>query len=66
MEKHIRCNICRFVRRDPKASDPFWATYECGNPGSEFYRALLNITPAGDQEERVSWNGCPQGERGCV
>jgi hypothetical protein len=41
-----------------------WAAIECGYPCSDYYRALLNVTPGGDTRERVTWGGCPCGERG--
>ena len=39
-----------------------WAAYECGNPDSEYYRALLNITKAGDKLDGITWTGCAWGE----
>ena len=41
-----------------------WAAIQCTNPDSEFHRCLLNITPSGDKQYRVTWGGCPCGERG--
>jgi hypothetical protein len=41
-----------------------WAAFECGNSDSEFYKALLNVTPGGDMQDRITWQGCPCGERG--
>jgi hypothetical protein len=40
-----------------------WKAVECGNPESEYYKALLNVTPNGDKQLRVTWSGCPCGER---
>jgi hypothetical protein len=36
---------------------------ECGNPDSEYHKALLNVTPSGDKQQRITWSGCPCGER---
>jgi len=41
-----------------------WAAIECGNPHSEYYRALLNVTPGGQMRDHITWGGCPCGERG--
>ena len=59
---HIRCSRCRHVREDPEASERDWTAYECGNPASEYYKALLNVRPNGDKQQRVTWGGCPCGE----
>lgn len=40
-----------------------WKAIECGNPVSEYYRGLLNVTSGGDKQTRVTWGGCPLGER---
>jgi hypothetical protein len=42
-----------------------WAAIECGNPDSEYYKALLNVTPGGEMQDRVTWSGCVDGERRC-
>ena len=42
-----------------------WAAIECGCRESEYYKALLNVTPHGDMEETITWKGCSFGERGC-
>jgi hypothetical protein len=42
--KHIKCISCRFATVDKKASDSGWTAYECSNPKSEYYKALLNVT----------------------
>ena len=42
-----------------------WAAMECGNSDSEFYKALLNVTPGGDTQARITWSGCACGERRC-
>jgi hypothetical protein len=59
---HIRCAACRFVRADPKASEPGWTAYECGCSASDYCGALLNIRLGGDKLQRVTWGGCPFGE----
>ena len=40
-----------------------WKAYECTNPDSEYHRALLNVTPSGDRQLRITWGGCADGER---
>jgi hypothetical protein len=42
-----------------------WEAIECGNPASEYHRALLNVTPNGDMQKCVTWGGCACGERRC-
>ena len=42
-----------------------WPAIQCTNHESEYYRALLNITLGGDKQDRITWTGCPLGERGC-
>ena len=64
MAKHIRCSQCRFVRPDKAASEKGWTAYECGNRKSEYYKALVNVSLDGDMLRRVTWKGCPCGERG--
>ena len=61
--KHIKCISCRFATADKKASDSGWTAYECSNPKSEYYKALLNVTPDGDKRIRITWSGCARGER---
>lgn len=61
MANKIRCSQCRFARMDKKASVKTWTAYECGNPNSEYYKALLNVTPNGDKQYRITWNGCEGG-----
>jgi len=63
MAQKIKCDSCRFARPDPKVSDKHWTAYECGNPSSEFHKALLNIDPNGNKQDRVTWGGCAQGKR---
>ena len=40
-----------------------WAAIECGNKNSEYFKALLNVTPDGDRQTCVTWGGCPCAER---
>jgi hypothetical protein len=63
-EKHIRCARCRFVRPDPRADEPKWAAFACGNPQSEYCRALVNVSEDGEKQARVRWEGCAYGESG--
>lgn len=55
-----KCQSCCFVRHDPSASDGSFPAFECSNPKSEFYRALLNVTKNGDLEAAIQWIGCDQ------
>lgn len=59
----VKCISCKFAKIDKGASDSKWKAYECSNPKSEYHRALLNVTPDGGQLKRISWSGCPEGER---
>jgi hypothetical protein len=59
----IKCISCRFAKVDEAASDSKWMAYECSNPQSEYHRALLNVTPDGEKNIRISWSGCACGER---
>lgn len=59
----IKCVSCRYARKDENTSNKNWTAYECGNPDSEYHRCLLNITPSGEKQDRITWNGCGQGER---
>ena len=59
----IKCISCKHTRVDKDASDSKWDAYECGNPESDYYKALLNTTPEGGKLKRVSWSGRPLGER---
>ena len=62
MENEIKCTQCRFVRIDRDASEKGWKAYECGNRNSEYYKALLNVTPRGEMLKRITWEGCEEGE----
>jgi len=42
-----------------------WKAIECANPDSEYRRALLNVSPNGDKQSRITWSGCEDGERRC-
>jgi hypothetical protein len=59
----IKCISCKFAKEDKKASDSKWKAYECSNPKSEYYKALLNTTPDGGKLKRISWSGCSLGEK---
>ena len=59
----IRCISCRFAIVDKKASDRDWTAYQCGNPKSEYHRALIYTSPEGKGHKRISWSGCGHGER---
>ena len=61
--KHITCSRCRYVRQDKLCSEADWVAIECGNPRSDYYRALLNVTKGGDKCARIIWQGCPCGKR---
>jgi hypothetical protein len=63
MEKQIKCMRCRFARPDRNASEDGWTAYECGNRKSEYYKALVNVSEKGDMLSRITWEGCPCGER---
>jgi hypothetical protein len=63
MNKKIPCISCRYARPDPRASEGGWTAYECGNPESEYHKALLNVTPSGEKQYRITWCGCKCGER---
>ena len=38
-----------------------WLALECGNPESEYYRSLVNITETGGMRDRPIWTGCEEG-----
>jgi hypothetical protein len=59
----MKCISCRFTLVDKKASDKEWTAYQCGNPKSEYYKALINISPEGKKHKRISWSGFKHGER---
>ena len=75
----IKCALCRFAQIDPDAPGNGiievcnrrtrarrkvrWDGVECTNRNSEYYKALLNINPEGKQMLKVTWTGCPLGER---
>ena len=60
-DKHIKCIDCKYVRPDKFASTRGWTAYECGNPDSDYYRCLLNITEKGDRLKKIVWGGCEIG-----
>ena len=44
-------------------SDRKWTAYECGNPESVYYKALVNVDPYGNKMKRITWIGCKYGKR---
>ena len=62
-KKCIKCISCVHTRADKAASENEWTAHECGNPDSEFYKALLNVRSDGEKLKRISWIGCTLGER---
>jgi hypothetical protein len=59
---HISCDKCIFALPDPTCREKNWIAYECGNPESVYYTTLLNITPEGNTQSRITWKGCELGE----
>ncbi len=59
----MKCISCRFAVVDESASDRDWMAYQCGNPRSVYYKALINISSEGNKHKRISWSGCVHGER---
>lgn len=59
----VKCISCRYAVIDAAASQNGWTAYKCGNPRSEYHRALINISPEGKRHKRISWSGCELGER---
>ena len=62
-KERVRCTSCRFACPDKSASCRAWTAFQCGNDKSEYHRCLLNITPNGDKQSRITWTGCELGER---
>jgi len=58
----VKCDCCKFVQRDKKASDKTWTAYMCANFNSEYFGALLNVTYSGYKCVDVCWKGCDCGE----
>jgi hypothetical protein len=63
MESITHCAACVYAREDKAMSEGKWKAIECGNPSSEYHRALLNVSADGDKRERIVWRGCAHGER---
>ena len=63
-DKRIKCNSCRFVKKDKSMSKFDWIAYKCGKHESEYYQGILNLTPNGDMLNKITWCGCPFGKRG--
>ena len=61
MGNRIKCADCVFTHEDKNASEKGWTAYECGNPSSEFHKALLNVTISGNKLTNISWSGCALG-----
>ena len=61
--ERVKCISCRYAKEDKKASDRNWKAYKCDNAKSEYHKALLNVTPNGDKQLRITWSGCEHGER---
>lgn len=61
--ERIRCAACRYACPDKSASSRAWTAFQCGNDKSKYHRCLLNITPNGDKQSRITWTGCELGER---
>ena len=59
----IMCISCRYAQVDESASEKNWKAYECTNADSEYYKALLNVTPHGNKNRRISWSGCDKGSK---
>ena len=58
----MKCECCKYVRADKKASKRKWTAYKCGNKESEFYGSLLNVTYNGNELKEVCWIGCKCGK----
>lgn len=56
------CNYCKYIRRDAMESTSHINAVECGNPGSEFFGALLNISLGGKIEPSIQHTGCTNGK----
>ena len=57
----VKCADCIFVQLDKTESTKLTPVYECGNPYSEYYKSILNMTPGGIISKNVSWSGCDNG-----
>jgi hypothetical protein len=64
----IKCAACKYkvvvndfthITGDPEN----WKPVKCNCPDSDYYGAWLNITLDGNPQSRVTWTGCPFGER---
>ena len=63
MGKQVKCISCEYARPDKNMSEKNWTAYNCGNPDSDYYGCLLNVSVNGDKHKRISWGGCPLGRR---
>lgn len=59
----VPCVNCIYATEDRKASVGSWTAYECSNPESMFYLALLNVTKCGKKLRQITWSGCDKGKR---
>ena len=66
-KKECKCGKGCKYRKDPDTPCPKqdikWAAYQCACSDSEFHKGLLNVTPNGDKQSRITWIGCEYGER---
>lgn len=62
-KNRIKCISCLFTSPDKTMSDRKWTAYECGNPESVYYKALVNVDPYGNKMKRITWIGCKYGKR---
>lgn len=64
---NIKCEKCRFVQRESKVKNIGYGSdipaFECGNPESEYYKAIVNMDSEGALKEKIEWPGCECGEK---
>jgi len=63
-KKNCKCGKgCKLKNTDIVCSKQtlLWKAIQCANPDSEYHRSLLNVTPSGDKQDRITWNGCVEG-----
>jgi hypothetical protein len=58
----VPCSSCKYAEIDVMYSTCCWKAYECRNPESDYYKALLNITKNGKELPYITWIGCSWGE----
>ena len=64
--KRIKCIDCKYARVSGVLYEKDWKGYECGNPDSEHFMALLNVTVNGVQQGKITWPGCDKGKEETV